>query len=228
MNFEQFTVDALRTESVPETVTTNAELFEGLQSSVEGLIDCLDLIKKNVFYGKQIDQARVFARLTIAEGVIGNLRDNMRDNPEYANTGSLQKIDARELHGVLGAITEAGELLELVSLGENNLDPLKVADELGDLMWYCAILAHKLDINMEEQVLEGVIAKLRKRFPDKFDAALATVRDKEAELAVTSAVTGIADVATGSETGSPALDTPKKVNKGGRPRKKPPATKKEV
>ena len=222
MDFKQFTVDALRTESVPEVVNTNAEMFVGLQSTVLNLIDCFDLIKKNVFYGKPIDAEKFFARLTIAEATIGVMRDELRGNGQVINTGTDQVIDARELHGILGIITEAGELLELITLDKKNIDPLKIADELGDLMWYVAITANKCGLDIEEQILEGVIAKLRKRFPDKFDAALATVRDKEAELAVTSAVTGIADVATGSETGSPAMDTPvkKPVNKGGRPRKK--------
>jgi len=225
MNFKKFTIDALRTESVPDVINTNAELFAGLQSSVLNLIDCFDLIKKNMFYGKPIDAERFFARLTIAESTISGMRDSLRENADLVNVTTAQNIDPRELHGILGLFTEAGELLELVDLSDTNVDPLKIADELGDAMWYTAILAHKVDIDMEEQILEGVIAKLRKRFPDKFDAALATVRDKEAELAETSAVTGIADVSKEPLTEGKTVAAKKPVNKGGRPRKKPPIKK---
>ena len=94
-------------------------------------------------------------------------------------------------------------------LEAGDIDALKIADELGDSFWYIAILADAKGIDIEQQVLEGVIAKLRKRFPDKFEAALAVTRDKDAEIAETAAVTGIGDV---------VADAPAK-KKGGRPRR---------
>lgn len=212
MNLKQFTVDAKRTESVPDTVSLNPVIFEQLRTSVVHLMDCFDLIKKNVFYGKEIDTARFAARLTITENIIGSLKTTCLNDPTYINSSVDVALEPRVFHGILGIITEAGELLELVdNTMSPSIDPLKIADELGDLFWYIAVLADAKGIDIEEQILEGVIAKLRKRFPDKFDAALAVVRDKEAEFAETSAVTGIADEAAKA----------KPVNKGGRPRKKP-------
>jgi len=212
MNLEQFTVDAKRTESVPENVQTNTAIFEPLQETLTNLLDCFDLIKKNVFYGKEIDVDRFNARLTVASHTITQLKNRCQENSNFINNNSEVAINPREFHGILGLITEAGELLELVNLHREEIDPLKIADELGDAFWYIAILADSKGLDIENQILEGVIAKLRKRFPEKFDAALAVVRDKEAELAETSAVTGINDL---------EVPKPKPKNKGGRPRKKP-------
>jgi hypothetical protein len=49
-------------------------------------------------------------------------------------------------------------------------------------------LSDAKDNNIEEQVLEAVISKLLQTVSDKFGAALAISRDKDAEKEVTEAV----------------------------------------
>jgi len=109
-------------------------------------------------------------------------------NPNFLKHADEAEINPREFHGMLGMITEASEMLELISLRDNKNDKLKIIDELGDMFWYVAILADEKELDIEEQVLNAVIAKLRKRFPDKFEAALAVSRDKDAELEETARV----------------------------------------
>lgn len=86
------------------------------------------------------------------------------------------------LHGILGTVTESGELMEL--LRDNfvrgfELDEIKLKDEIGDLLWYVAMLLRHYGWTFEE-VFDMNIAKLRARFPDRFDEERA--RSKDAEL----------------------------------------------
>ena len=212
MNFEKFTEEAKRTESSDVSFDIHGDMFTMLQSATLQLMDCFDLIKKRAFYGKTIDAEKFSARLIIAEAGLGELRSELANDPDYIHrVDSSPSVNPREFHGILGLLTEAGELLELIDTEAGDIDALKIADELGDSFWYIAILADAKGIDIEQQVLEGVIAKLRKRFPDKFEAALAVTRDKDAEIAETAAVTGIGDVIE---------EVPPEVKKkGGRPRR---------
>lgn len=45
--------------------------------------------------------------------------------------------------------------------------PAKVAEELGDVLWYAALLADLLSVPLEK-VMEMNIDKLRRRYPDGF------------------------------------------------------------
>jgi len=53
-------------------------------------------------------------------------------------------------------------------------------DELGDVLWYLTTLCTALDIFLE-QVLEGNIEKLRKRYPDGFSCQRSPHRSEEQE-----------------------------------------------
>ena len=219
MNIQEFIENAKRTESVPETININVAVFEQLQSALIDISDCFDLIKKKVFYGKDIDVDRFKARLTVASHTLSELKTRCQENPNFINTGSIVKINPRELHAALGILTESSEIFELVNLHREKMNPLNAIDELGDLFWYIAILVDQKEIDIEQQVLTGVIAKLRKRFPDKFEAALAITKDKSVELAETAMVTGISDIPSpisSEPVVEPVVEPVKK--KGGRPR----------
>jgi NTP pyrophosphatase (non-canonical NTP hydrolase) len=87
------------------------------------------------------------------------------------------------LHAVIGLATESGELLDqmkkVVFYGKE-LDRVNIKEELGDLMWYMAILIRELDLDLEE-VLELNINKLRARYGDKFNSEGALHRNLEKE-----------------------------------------------
>lgn len=93
------------------------------------------------------------------------------------------------VHAALGFVTEAVEFLEGVLAldsaqeGSPDYDKARVnlLEELGDIQWYAALAAHGLDITLEE-AQQGNIAKLCKRYPEKFTTAEALNRDTDAEI----------------------------------------------
>ena len=76
------------------------------------------------------------------------------------------------LNGVMGLCGESGEAIDIVKkhLAQGHeLDRAALIKELGDIAWYLAETAYALDVPLED-VLEGNIAKLRKRYPQGFEA----------------------------------------------------------
>ncbi len=64
---------------------------------------------------------------------------------------------------------EAGELAEVVKKSWRDGKPLDrewLVDELGDILWYVAALAHTVGVSLSE-VMERNVEKLRKRYGDK-------------------------------------------------------------
>ena len=75
------------------------------------------------------------------------------------------------LNGCMGLNGEAGECIDLLKkhyFQGHALDRKKLAEELGDVLWYCAELATGLGVTLDE-VAERNIAKLRRRYPEGFD-----------------------------------------------------------
>lgn len=58
---------------------------------------------------------------------------------------------------------ESGELLELFQW-DNKYKKEEVCDELADVLNYCILLAHKLEVDLEEIVLKK-IEKSKKKYP---------------------------------------------------------------
>jgi len=76
------------------------------------------------------------------------------------------------LNGALGLAGEAGECCDLVKKngfqdGREIRDDL--VDELGDELWYIAETATAMNISMDEIACHN-LEKLRRRYPDGFDA----------------------------------------------------------
>lgn len=77
------------------------------------------------------------------------------------------------INGVMGLCGESGEAIDIVKkwLAQGHeLDKEKLAKELGDIAWYLAETAYALDIPLE-QILQGNIEKLKKRYPEGFDSS---------------------------------------------------------
>lgn len=86
----------------------------------------------------------------------------------------------RILHALLGINTENGELQDQfkkhVFYGRE-LDKTNLVEEIGDLMWYMALLCNELGVSFEE-VWEKNIAKLNNRYKGgKFTETKALGRD---------------------------------------------------
>ena len=76
------------------------------------------------------------------------------------------------LNSVMGLCGESGEAIDLVKKHRMHGHPFdrdKFAKELGDIAWYLAEAATAIDMNLED-ILQMNIDKLKKRYPEGFDA----------------------------------------------------------
>ena len=157
-----------------------AKLVAAGLNDIASNIRSMDAIKKFMFYGKE----------NFRLGQIIELARQSRPAEECADIDfaklvpSKSREDAiRIFHGIIGIITEAGELAE--ALGKaietgTELDLVNIAEELGDHQWYAAADLRAMGLTFE-QIHRQNIAKLRLRFPDKFTEHDANNRDLAAE-----------------------------------------------
>ncbi len=78
----------------------------------------------------------------------------------------------RLMYTALGLNGEAGEVAEIIKKAlfhGHDLDKEMLLKELGDVMWYVAVLADTLGLSLDEVGSEN-IAKLRRRYPDGFSS----------------------------------------------------------
>jgi NTP pyrophosphatase (non-canonical NTP hydrolase) len=76
------------------------------------------------------------------------------------------------INGVMGLCGESGEAIDIVKkwLAQGHeLDKEKLAKELGDICWYLAETATALGLSLED-IMAANIEKLRRRYPEGFDA----------------------------------------------------------
>lgn len=106
----------------------------------------------------------------------------MRTNDGKANKrlkSRLQLGDAGGLiNGVMGLTGEAGEVADLVKktmFHEKALDLDHLQKELGDVMWYVAMICYTCGLDMDD-VMAMNIEKLKARYPEGFDTYRANHR----------------------------------------------------
>jgi len=63
------------------------------------------------------------------------------------------------------------------------LDRVNMAEEVGDLFWYIAIIAYELGFEFES-VMEKNIEKLKARYGEKFSQEKANLRDLAQERSI--------------------------------------------
>jgi len=83
------------------------------------------------------------------------------------------------LNGVLGLTGEAGEVSDLVKKGifhEKGIDREHLEKELGDVMWYLALICYTCGFNLDE-IMQMNIDKLKARYPEGFDVIKANNRE---------------------------------------------------
>ncbi len=86
--------------------------------------------------------------------------------------GEISALDQRLTLGALGLSGEAGEVTDQIKkivFHSHDIDRAALTNELGDVMWYVTYLLDTLGLEMDD-VLEANIAKLRRRYPNGFDA----------------------------------------------------------
>lgn len=179
-SFNEFKPLALRTEAHIESVKTNKQLLISLLVANVAITEILDGVKKQVFYGnpkKLLEQKDTF--IAALETALATLKDDVAPD----SLEEFVDVNPRVFHGIVGLVTESGELSEalLNYVIDGELDPVNIQEEAtGDQGWYRAILNDELGLD-EYQGLTNVINKLSKRYPEKFTNELAANRDLVAE-----------------------------------------------
>lgn len=144
-------------------------VLEALRYSISQMIQVgnpIDDLKKHIYYKKPFEWIDPIKNVS-------------------TETVRLPQYEADIIHAIVGIATEATELLEALfdKLSGKNIDTVNLVEEVGDLMWYQALLLRTLNTNFEQTGAIN-IDKLYKRFPNKFDSTQAIFRDvaKEREL----------------------------------------------
>ena len=150
---------------------TAADLAKTLSKAVS-LGDEVDKLKRSIFYGSPFDGSS-------ADG--HEMPIHVGDDSDGASHPSPDMI-----HSALGIFTEAAEFLDAIlrsTFAGESFDPTNAIEELGDIEWYMAVMRQKLHVS-QERVQRINIAKLRARYPDKFESEDALDRNLEHERSV--------------------------------------------
>lgn len=170
MNADNYTELAQQTSSpvTPALVTrlcgqtVKTDLSKQLMSFVKAGSE-LDILKRHIFYGKDLGKP-------LGEPVF--------------NGKALTEGQVKIMHGIIGLLTEAGELASALLAWyyetDGKLDLVNLGEELGDNQWYVAEVLSGAGIRLSE-VMQANIAKLRIRYPNKFTEYDAENRDIERE-----------------------------------------------
>lgn len=107
---------------------------------------------------------------------------NFSKYQECAKRTMAQSGDDRidSLISAVGLVGEAGEVAELVKkqIGHGkSISPTRIAEELGDVLWYVSDIATRNDLCLSI-VAANNIAKLTERYPDGFTPAIAVAKDE--------------------------------------------------
>lgn len=89
-----------------------------------------------------------------------------------ARTAPKDCMAERLKNYALGLVGETGELVDLLKktlYHDHPADKAKIREEAGDVLWYLAGILREFDIDLEGTMVFN-IEKLKKRYPDGFDA----------------------------------------------------------
>lgn len=114
-------------------------------------------------------------------------KSGVTDVPTYA--AILVRLQdektVRLLHAVMGIVTEAGEMMDELKrhiIYGKPIDEINLQEEVGDSFWYHALALRTL-MKTIEGTMDQNIAKLAKRYPEKFTEHAALNRDLYVERA---------------------------------------------
>lgn len=199
MNFKEYQQRALLTESKPETLNFGEIGLHILLNTAENTAEILNLAKRTIFYGKEMESEKLRALAENLGGYaqlifqlsdhlhIANDRDNFNALPSQADNIKPENVNLRLLHSAMGIFTEAGEAIELVrkQLEGEPFDTVGWGEEIGgDISWYQA-LGHDAAGTDEDEERSKNIRKLELRNKgQKFNAEATVNRDTDAERAI--------------------------------------------
>ena len=96
----------------------------------------------------------------------------------------LRGDTGRDIGGIINACMglpgEVGESVDMIKkwiFHGHDLDEDKLAKELGDILWYVALMCHSLGWDMEE-IMQMNIDKLKARYPEGFSEQASIYREE--------------------------------------------------
>lgn len=180
---QDFTQLALRTESRPESLQnlSKQEVLELLGVMIAAGA-AIDTAKRAIFYGKPLDKEKIYTELAMLSVKAIDLSNLIEDDIVKLQGEEHHAPNLRLLYATLGIFGEAGELAEALEkqMLTGELDMVNVSEELGDADWYKQIGHDETGVS-EADVRAKIIAKLQKRYPEKFTSEAAHNRDLAAE-----------------------------------------------
>lgn len=136
----------------------------------------------------EMPTATIKVTLEVFEGLLEAAK---RTEPDYAPV--VQRLAsermARLLHVAIGLVTESAEFLDQLKKHlyyGKPLDTVNLSEEMGDITWYQRLGAEELETTLLG-IMQQNVAKLRARFPQKFEESQAITRDLGTERAVLEA-----------------------------------------
>jgi NTP pyrophosphatase (non-canonical NTP hydrolase) len=146
-------------EAALRTCSTVFNVSDVLDFQIEQILteniyngEMIEEIKKNIFYGKPLNVVTTLPELPIVTSF------------------AWEEVNQDVTHGILGIAGEASELVQHLYSAittEGQINSLAISKEIGDVLWYIAILADAIGVPLE-QIMEENIAKLKARYPDKW------------------------------------------------------------
>ncbi|MFK3741043.1 hypothetical protein [Massilia sp. TN1-12] len=209
MDSKTYIPQAIRTEAVPAQLNINEVAYHAVLEIAIAAAKLADQFKRRLYYPTpekdvRLDREKMLDSLSTLHGLSGflggalnsglDLNDRMSpdeltrmtaDLPPEVRDFNLSKLNVRLNHAALGCFTESGELLEAVKAQYETgaIDKVNFGEEVGDIEWYQAIGFDETGVT-EASCREKNIAKLRKRYPEKFNGLDATERDLAGERAI--------------------------------------------
>lgn len=179
----EFTKIALFTESVVDKFSVNKETFDAALNAFVAASEIIDLYKRSVYYaGYQIDRDKLAKFAVDLEGAASWLRMHLDQVTDGEKTDI--NVNTRTAHGIIGMATEVGEVVAAFRdhLKDDTLDTINVAEEIGDVNYYEAVVVDSLGTSIDD-CNAAVVRKLQKRYPDGFSSEKALNRNLEVERA---------------------------------------------
>lgn len=169
------TLDFIREDLFP---SHDKLCFELVNCIVQGQV--ADLIKRGLFYKEPVE------RLDERSIKFAESAERLYEMTANDTTRRLSNTHIDVIHAALGMMSEAAEVLEEAVnsfVEQRELNLVNLEEEGGDHMWYNALLFRAIQSDFIKAGTKN-LAKLAKRYPDKFTEFNALNRDLDAEQKV--------------------------------------------
>lgn len=108
-----------------------------------------------------------------------NFNDYQKDCARTAPVSDDKLLEM--MHWALGIVAEGGEVADLikkVAFHGHGIEPEKIIFEIGDVLFYCTMLAYLLGYDLHE-VVEMNVMKRQERYPEGFSSEKSINRKEE-------------------------------------------------